>query len=76
MLFRAVHQERQRKSFGGLLFTGFLDDAAGNRFYQYDMEQAKTGLLKKATFVKTSMKQWGSAACIETDEKKEECHLN
>jgi hypothetical protein len=33
----------------GLLYGDFVDDAAGNRFYQYDMEQAKAGLLKKAT---------------------------
>jgi hypothetical protein len=29
-------------------YGDFVDDAAGNRFYQYDMEQAKAGLLKKA----------------------------
>jgi hypothetical protein len=26
-----------------------VDDAAGNRFYQYDMDGKKAGLLKKAT---------------------------
>jgi hypothetical protein len=31
------------------IYGDFVDDAAGNRFYQYDMEQAKAGLLKKAT---------------------------
>jgi hypothetical protein len=30
------------------IYGDFVDDA-GNRFYQYDMEQAKAGLLKKAT---------------------------
>jgi hypothetical protein len=29
------------------IYGDFVDDAAGNRFYQYDME-AKAGLLKKA----------------------------
>jgi hypothetical protein len=50
MLFRAVlHQEALAELWLGLLFGDFVDDAAGNRFYQYDMEQAKAGLLKKAT---------------------------
>jgi hypothetical protein len=36
------------------IYGDFVDDAAGNRFYQYDMEQAKAGLLKKATLSETS----------------------
>jgi hypothetical protein len=34
-----------------------VDDAAGNRFYQYDMEQAKRGLLKKATLCLKQVQQ-------------------
>jgi hypothetical protein len=30
---------------------GDVDDAAGNRFYQYDMEQAKSRLVKEGYFV-------------------------
>jgi hypothetical protein len=47
MLFRAVlHQEALAQELWlGLLFTEILW-TAGNRFYQYDMEQAKAGLLK------------------------------
>jgi hypothetical protein len=42
------------------IYGDFVDDAAGNRFYQYDMEQAKAGLLKKAALSeinKYSLKQ-------------------
>jgi hypothetical protein len=46
---RAVlHQEAlAAKLWLGLLFGDFVDDAAGNRFYQYDMEQAKSRLVKE-----------------------------
>jgi hypothetical protein len=56
MLFRAVlHQEHQRKALArATIYGDFVDDAAGNRFYQYDMEQAKAGLLKKAALSETS----------------------
>jgi hypothetical protein len=53
-----------------------VDDAAGNRFYQYDMEQAKAGLLKKALseINKYSLKQL-EAHAIETDTKKKNAAL-
>jgi hypothetical protein len=51
-----------------------VDDAAGNRFYQYDMEQAKAGLLKKATLFWNKQVQLETIEealyAIETDEKK------
>jgi hypothetical protein len=44
---RAVlHQEALAQEQLGYYLRRFVDDAAGNRFYQYDMEQAKAGLLK------------------------------
>jgi hypothetical protein len=36
-----LHQEALAQELARLLFTEIVDDAAGNRFYQYDMEQAK-----------------------------------
>jgi hypothetical protein len=50
MLFRAVlHQEAlaQELWLGTTIYGDFVDDAAGNRFYQYDMEQAKSRLVKE-----------------------------
>jgi hypothetical protein len=57
------------------IYGDFVDDAAGNRFYQYDMEQAKR-LVKEGYALseinKYSLKQLREALhAIETDEKKE-----
>jgi hypothetical protein len=52
-----------------------VDDAAGNRFYQYDMEQAKAGLLKRGYALSNKQVQLetieGSAACHRN--RREEC---
>jgi hypothetical protein len=59
------------------IYGDFVDDAAGNRFYQYDMEQAKSRLVKEGYALseinKYSLKQLRKAACHRNRRKKEEC---
>jgi hypothetical protein len=62
------------------IYGDFVDDAAGNRFYQYDMEQAKR-LVKEGYALseinKYSLKQLrGSAACHRNRRKERMPHLN
>jgi hypothetical protein len=38
-----LHQEALAQELLATIYGDFVDDAAGNRFYQYDMEQAKAG---------------------------------
>jgi hypothetical protein len=71
---RAVlHQEALAQEQLGYYLRRFVDDAAGNRFYQYDMEQAKAGLLKRLLCLNKQVQLETieeALHAIETDEKK------
>jgi hypothetical protein len=54
------------------IYGDFVDDAAGNRFYQYDMDRQKSRLVKEGYSLSeiNKLKQLRGLHTIETDEKK------